>query len=299
MYKFILLSLFFIFPHGVSAAVISFDPQETTVGLNTPFLVGVTIDADTRVNAISLVIDIPDNTEVVEASDGNSIINIWVERPHITDGHQIVFSGIIPGGFSGVRGKLITLKMQTKKEGKISLALSPTTRVYEDTADAQSQSIISSKLDLTAVSGKDNLINRIPDTAAPEPFVPVIVSIQDNGGGALWTVSFQTQDKGSGVERYAVAESSRTIDLSQNKYLEELSWKEVHAPYILSDQRLSSYVYIRAIDYVGNIRYSRLDPQRVYPWWEHPGSYIILILCVVVLMYHVLSKKFTINIKRK
>lgn len=297
MYKFFLIISISLFPYVVSAATISFDPQETTVGPVTPFLVGITIDADRPVNTISMVIDIPDTMDVLDASDGNSVINMWIERPHITDGHQLVFSGIIPGGFEGRRGKLVTLTMRAKKEGTYTISVSPSARMYENTPTASGQTITSAPLELRVVHGKDNIPNPIPDTVPPESFVPVIIELTGDGSERS-AVSFQTQDKGSGIASYAVAESTRNISLDSVRMLSGLSWNESAGPYILADQRLFSYVYVKAVDVAGNVRYAKIEPQRERPWYRRPGSYIIYVLIALALLRW-LYLKSSIRIHRR
>lgn len=290
----ITFALFTVYTPHVSAAVISFDPQETTVGIGTPFLVGMTVDADKAVNAFSVVVNIPEAMEVIDASDGNSVINMWVERPHLNDAGQLVFSGIIPGGYEGVRGKLITLTMRASREGRGMMAISPSSRVYESAPDAPGQAIISAPVMLHAVRGKDNLINDIPDTDAPETFTPELVQLQSDDGP--WMVTFQAQDKGSGIDRYEVAESHSRIAVDSTRRLAGLAWSVAQSPVMLADQRLTSYVYVKAVDKSGNERVARLEPAHPDIWRLNSVRYILIALIALTALY-VLSKRFHIAIR--
>jgi hypothetical protein len=271
------------------AATVAFDPQETTVGMATPFLVGMTIDSDVPVNTIRAVIDVPDSMDILDASDGNSIINFWIERPHITDSHQLVFAGIIPGGFSGIRGKLLTLKVQAKREGTYSFILNPSSNMYANDEHATRQNIISRPLELSVVEGKDNLVNAIPDTTPPETFTPVVVNIPDGGQGS-WAVSFEAQDKVSGIASYQVSESMKKITPDNTSRLMKLSWHEAKSPYILSDQQLSSYIYVKATDLKGNMRFAVVAPQHPPVWYRTTGGYILILLCILLVLY-VISRR--------
>lgn len=272
------------------AATISFDPQETTVGMATPFLVGMTIDSDVPVNTMRVVIDVPDSMDILDASDGNSVVNFWIERPHITDSHQLIFAGIVPGGFSGLRGKLITLKVKAKKEGAYSFIVDPSSSIYANDERATRQDIISRPLELSVVEGKDNLVNSIPDTVSPEVFTPVLVNIPDGGRGS-WAVSFEAQDKVSGIASYEVAESMKKIAVDNVGRLKKLSWRAALSPYILADQQRSSYVYVKATDHNGNVRFAVVVPQQPPVWYRTPGGYILIALCILLVLY-VVSRRF-------
>lgn len=280
---------------SVNAAVISFDPQDSTVGTASPFLIGLTIDSDVPINTIKGVIDVPSSMEILDASDGNSVINMWVERPHITDAHQLVFSGIIPGGFAGYHGRLLTLNVRAKQLGSATFIVNPSSRVYENSIDATPREIISQPLSLRVVEGKDNLVNSIPDTTPPELFVPVLVTIPDGSTGS-WAVSFETQDKVSGVASYQVAESPRRIDTTNLGRISGLSWHDATSPYILSDQQLSSYVYVKAVDYRGNERVALVVPQHPRTWYIRTIGYILVLLLVFIALY-ALNKRVHISIK--
>lgn len=266
------------------AATIAFDPQETTVGTAQPFLIGITIDSDVAVNTIRAVIDVPESMDIVEASDGNSVINFWIERPHITDAHQLVFAGIIPGGFVGNKGKLVTLTVRAKKRGSFDFIFNPSSGIYANDGLATRQSVASRPLRLDVVAGKDNIMNIIPDTVAPETFTPVLVEIPDGGKGS-WAVSFVAQDKISGISSYEVAESFTKFDQSSTRSLSHLKWRIASSPYILSDQELSSHIYVRATDGNGNTRVAYVAPHSVPSWYRTPGGYILIALCLFLALY--------------
>lgn len=266
------------------AATIEFDPQETTVGMSSPFLIGVTIDSETPVNALRIVIDVPDYMEVLNVSDGNSIINMWVDRPHVTNSRQLVFEGIVPGGYSGIRGKLVTLTVQAKKEGSFDFSLSPSSRIYANDQYSSRQSIASRPLELAVVAGRDNISNIIPDRTAPETFVPSLVEIP-SGDSSSWAVSFVAQDKQSGIAAYYVAESVRKYDAEEALKSSRLSWRYAQSPMTLADQGLTSYVYVKALDMSDNARIAIVNPIHKPRWYQSPGGYILILLIIFIVLY--------------
>ncbi len=279
------------FGYVAHAATIIFDPQETTVGPITPFKVGIMLDSFNQVNTISVLINVPDQFEVTDISDGNSIINFWVEKPHINNSHQLVFSGIIPGGFSGIHAKLLTLTLKASRTGQFVIGLDPNSRIYLNSLSNLEESITALDLNLNVVEGRDNLINSIPDIDLPNSFTPLLVQLPDiSGNNLLWHVAFQSHDKGSGINHYEVAESSKKIDVSNTSAIDSLNWYRAVNPYLLRDQKLTSFVYVRAIDDEYNKRVEFIEPQNKLVWYERGNGYIILVLIVVG--YIVVRKKF-------
>jgi hypothetical protein len=282
------------------AATISFDPQETTVGTSTSFLIGVTLDSEVPVNTIHAVIDIPESMEVLDASDGNSIINFWIDRPTLASGGRLTFSGIIPGGFIGYRGKLLTLTVQAHALGKQEIILDPTSRVYLNTPSASADAIMSIPLELSVVAGRENIKNDIPDTDAPEPFEITRAQLPGDliPGELAWSALFQAVDKRSGIDHYEVAESGKKVKLDDERGIENLSWQQSESPYVLTDQHLHSYIYVKAVDARGNIRVEMLAPVGLRTWSEYASQYIIELLVVIGILLLVIRLRKHVSIRK-
>src|SRR3989344_699365 len=113
-------TLFFIFASPALAAGIHLELAEKTVSLNQDFIIQLFLDTEGRpANAIEgkILFD-QDILEIQEINDGNSILNFWVEKPHLESDGSIVFSGIIPGGFNGERGLVLNLLFGAKGLGR-------------------------------------------------------------------------------------------------------------------------------------------------------------------------------------
>lgn len=72
---------------------------------------------------------------------------------------------------------------------------------------------------------------------------------------------FVAQDKGSGIDYYLIKESAGFI------FSKFSPWKKVDSPYILQDQNLQSYIYLKAVDRSGNTRLVFLKPSNPLPWY--------------------------------
>jgi hypothetical protein len=223
----------------------------------------IVLEIDTSretVNAVEGTVRVPKGVAVEEIQTGRSAILIWIQAPVFDrESRTIAFSGFSPGGFSGkqplfaISGELASTDLPTfafsgvqalKNDGEgtpVSVALSARRGVDADT-----------------------------DTDPPEPFTLVISRSEDIFEGRAF-LSFLTQDKGTGVERYEYA-SSWFGTPGEDKWVRSTSPKE------LSRRDLFKRVYVRAVDHNGNTRVA-----------STPGSYryasmlfgTIIILCVL------------------
>ena len=268
------------------AATITFKAPQMSVGTETPFAVEILLDAKVPINAVELSIDLPPSLEFVDASDGNSIISLWVERPHLDDMHQVSFAGLIPGGFQGAGGRLAVLHLRTAKTGNLTLTLDRASRVYTNTANGISDPIISRPITFTVMKGVANKDIDAEDITPPESFTPVIGHISEGADNATgtWQVVFTAQDKGSGVAGYQVAESDAYITLTDIAKLGLLVWQDAHSPHILDDQSLLSYVYVKVIDHKGNERIELVSPQN-HRWYRGPIGYILMVIVALLAFY--------------
>ena len=107
------------FPLITDAAELKLSLPVSEIEVSQQFKADLFLDTENEsINAVESRIVFPEELlEVKEIRDGNSIINFWVERPKAT-GNQIIFSGIIPGGYQETRGFLLSVVFQAKAEGE-------------------------------------------------------------------------------------------------------------------------------------------------------------------------------------
>ncbi|MCC2630838.1 MAG: hypothetical protein K0S38_647 [Candidatus Paceibacter sp.] len=280
----IIILLAFISAGTTQAATLSFDPQETTLGPDQPFSVGLLVDAETSINAMTVEIKVPKNLEVVDISDGNSIINFWIDKPTYNAKTGIFsFAGMIPGGFVGNGGRLLIVTFKANALGNAPLAYDlKNTHLYQNTPTPTEEPTTAKSVALTIVKGRDNLANVIPDTKAPEPFTPYLVKLPSNE----WAVVFQTQDKGSGIARFEIGEAK-----ASSTRLGDLAWQEAESPYILSDQQLHSVIYVKAVDKKGNEQIASLGSQYPLSWLSRTWHYIAIVAGLILAALFIYAKK--------
>ncbi len=281
VYVGIMLAALFCIPHLSLASVVSLHTDESSVGTTGTFLLTLSIEADQSINTVSLKLPLPAGVKVQDIYDGNSIINFWVDKPQVnTTDNSLSFSGIIPGGYSGKDGQLLTLKVSVSEQSIAHFSYDlDHSKVYLNTPTADEDTLIGKSLDLTVIAGQENKKSDITDTTPPEDF-SVLISHDTDVAKNLWQAVFATQDKGVGIDHYEVAESWKKTDSFKG-----LVWHPTTSPYTLHDQDAKSYVYVKAIDKNGNERITITQPVHYAPWYELILGYIIdNILALVVLL---------------
>jgi hypothetical protein len=277
-----LIGLAFFLPSISLAATVGFDSPTSPVGTGSEFLIGLTLTAPQPVNALSISVKIPEGLDFIDTSDGNSVINFWIDKPAYDSKTRILsFSGIIPGGYSGKNGRLLLVHAKSTEDRTYTLSYDLNqSKVYLNTPNALLDILSAQSLLINSKSGIKN-IQEQDDISPPESFAIDIVQ-NKNEFENKWVAVFSTQDKGSGISHYEIAENYKKI----TDY-DSLEWKITDSPYILKDQTRRSFVYVKAVDKKGNMLVEIHDPLLSAPWYLVYLRYIIiailfiLVLCVI------------------
>lgn len=275
--KILLLTGFFLVATPAMASVLSVEPNQTlVVSIGDTFEVSVIIDTEgDPLNAVEGALMYPKDILAIERiSDGNSIVDYWIESPKEVDG-QISFSGITTGGFSVRRGALLSVRFKAEAEGAGSLAfLSGRALLNDGMGTEASMQFLGSTVE---VSGAKNPVPHSiadDDTDPPEDFDVYITSDSAIAEGAYVAV-FATQDKGSGVAEYKIKEGFFS------------RYKDATSPHVLAHQSLDRMIFIRAYDHAGNTRTSMHVPINP-PYVIYAIALGGVLLMVTVLLYFVL-----------
>ncbi len=251
----LLVCLFVFFSvSSARAAELFFDNNNKVLGIDQTFKVDFLLNTEKEtVNAVDGTLLFPaDLVEVKEIRDGNSIINLWVERPKLVAG-KIVFSGITPGGYRGDRGQLFSVIFHTLKTGDGLFDFSQIHVLLNDGQGTEVKTTITPmKISVSTKSTSPPTSYDIVDADPPEAFTLSLgreKSIENN----KWFVVFATQDKGVGIDHYEIQEAFRSQP-------DDGKWLSATSPFILKDQGLGSYIFVKAIDKKGNQRVAILAP---------------------------------------
>ncbi|HOX61018.1 MAG TPA: hypothetical protein PLV72_03375 [Candidatus Magasanikbacteria bacterium] len=258
----IFLSLFFC-PTFVRAVDFSWQRSDDRVCLflNT---------GDVSVNAVSGKIFF-ENLSAVGFSEANSVVNFWLKKPDVSGGE---IEGVIPGGFAGEMGQLGCFTLGSVSDSSF-VSLSDA-KVFLNDGNGTEVSVNSVKARIsdeqdTPISAPTSTVNLVQknDAYPPEDFSPLIATEAEMYSGQKFIV-FATEDKNSGMDHYEILESDFAWR-QKNGTIRPLSvgkWKIVESPYVLRDQDLKSYVFVRAIDRMGNVREVVMEPTVIVKWYE-------------------------------
>ena len=279
LYKILFIfSLGLILPQMVFAAQISFDAKTTQAQVGKNFEVTLFVNTEQEnINAFEGKIIFPnDLLDLKEIRDGNTIVNFWIEKPKAQD-NAIVFSGVTPGGFNGRNGLIFSAIFEAKKEGVVKFEVNDVRILRND--GIGSMAAVSVVPFEVVVSKKTQVeipaIPKIEDRERPELFVPEIARDESISGGK-WFIVFVTQDKASGIDHYEIKESRQRFFIIFQK------WSQTESPYILQDQELRSYVFVKAVDKAGNERMVKINPQNPLGWYENYENWLIIVLGLVI-----------------
>jgi len=287
--SFCILAFTFCIKVIVFAAELNLISHTQEINVGQQFQVDVILNTEgEQINAIEGKITFPrDLLELKKINDGNSIINFWIEKPKSAPDGQVVFSGIVPGGYNDNQGLILSITFLAKKEGSGLIEIQNAKTLLNDGKGTEAklkifnfQFLISKEVLTTQFS-----VPEIKDLEPPENFKPEITSDPTIFEGKYFLV-FATQDKGSGIDHYEVLES-------RNQKIENRNWRTVESPYLLKDQKLKSFIYVKAVDKAGNERIAILAPRYSLKWYEKWENWIIIIIVtfILYLLWKVIKSK--------
>lgn len=267
-----------ILPQFVFAADIFFGAKTNEVRISEQFEIKLFVNTpEESVNAFEGKIIFPgDLVGVKEIRDGNSIINFWIDQPK-TNNSAITFSGITPGGFQGNNGLLFSAVFEAKSEGVARFEVGDA-RVLRNDGTGSPAILTIAPFEMKISSEAPAVIpavTKVKDTEPPESFVPAI-SRDESIANGKWFVVFATQDKASGIDHYEIKESRQRILNLFGK------WITAESPYILMDQELRSYIFVKTVDKAGNTRVEKIPPQNPLRWYENYENWLIIVLGLAV-----------------
>lgn len=250
----------------VRAATLFFESSKESGALK----VGVYIDTEGElVNAVGATIAFPSDKLLLKMiQDGNSIVNLWVEKPALIE-KNVRLAGITPGGYRGSRGLITTLVFAEIGSGQATIKA---TDIQLLRNDGQGSTVESRNKQLTVTVASTSYMFSIDDVTPPELFTPIVY---EDMLEKKWFISFLTQDKGTGVDHYEVAEANNAT----------LVWKRATSPFEIAGKNQSWFV--KAVDKNGNeqiVRYPLIEPKVA---WSKVVFYGILALACLYLCFKV------------
>lgn len=228
--------------------------SKQSVGIDEEFYLD--IDLDTKgmsVNGIEGSIMLPSTVSFVRAEEGKSMVDLWVQHPHLV-GDAVSFSGIMTNGFEGVidpfhpqtrmPGKILRLVLSGKNPGEAQLDTRGISITYND-GKGTAASLPDTWTRITVRN--EDVPFRYMTITDTEPALDVSVVSDTNLYDGKYALVYTASDKQSGIESVSIKEGNR-------------AWKKIESPYLLEDQSRHSILYIQAVNYSGATIIKQIDP---------------------------------------
>ena len=263
---------------------------------NQTFIVELRIDTENEcINTVSAELGFSqDVLEVIDFSQGNSILSLWLKPPEINSNLGLVsFIGGIPGGYCGklpgdpglsnLLGKII-FKVKEKPSGGQTSAESEAKVEFLDSSQVLLNDGFGTPTKLTV---EELTLKILPKTAeTPENewqaelekdnIPPEDFKIEINKDYSIFEgkyfIIFSTTDKQTGIDHYEVQE------IASKWMLKSAKFEKAASPYLLKDQSLQSIIKVKAVDKAGNERITEYLPlKKLFPYWIIISILLILI----------------------
>ncbi len=286
---FCLIILFTLSMRPVLAAQFKFSSNNLKTSVGKQIKVDFYLETeDDSINAIEAEIMFDSNyLDLKKIQDANSVVSLWIEKPQLSSPGLISFSGITPGGIIADNALVFSLVFEGKNSGETNIQCNNARALINDgEASLAPLSLAGLNIVINDQEGKEREVDiMLADKTSPESFNIEIAEDKNIFDNQKFIV-FATQDKGSGMASYQVKEV-------KYKFWSFLySWQEADSPYLLQDQSLSSYIYVKAIDLNANKTISLIAPQNPQPLRILYLVYAIIILIVLVpILWIILRRK--------
>ncbi len=269
--------------HSVSAATI-FVSENQKSGL---VIIDVMLDTqDENINALSgnLFFDssILGNPSI---HTEDSIVNNWIITPtldqlHSTNMQKVSWSGIIPGGFEGVRSPFY----EKTRPGKIfQIVFTPLikkeTTIYLKDLDLKANDGLGSTIPVknTEFSFGIDYISANIDSIKPlnSTNLHALVGRDKNIFDNKYFIAFEDAEDSSSIDHYEMLETY----MSSPSLLINPDWQKVTSPAVLNDQERDSYIHLRAVGRDGSIAYIIIKPEK-----DSSGEKIIFLYVIITII---------------
>ena len=265
---------FFALPTVGQAALLYFDPDVAEIYRGDTTIIDLRIDTDEGecINTVDVVIQYDATIQAEDVSRGQSILSLWVEDPVIDPvNHTITLAGGIPNGYCGrIAGDPsltnVVAQIVFRSPGfAIGAGANPVAKI---TIDPRTQVLLNDgfgtpaplrttevAINLLSTAGPQNTDawkNQVSDDIMPPGDFVITLSREESAFSGKYFISFNSQDKQSGIDHYEVMEEPIADMYSFTWGRADAPWVVAESPYVLTDQSLNSTIRVRAIDKAGN-----------------------------------------------
>ena len=268
----LLLGLLFL-PSLAAGSTLTITHSPELIGDGDLVEVTVSVASEIPINAFSGTLTCTASLTAESVDDGNSIVNVWITRPSISE-NGIAFAGITPGGFAGSSGKILSARYRAQGSGLATCTMQEIKMLRNDGAGTR-EPVETRPLSLAIAPESRGSFEAGKDTEPPEHF-QIYRHVEPELYEGKPYLTFAAIDKQSGIDHYEAAESRLSCAFK------EPSWEIVGTTYVPKDSHGTSAVCIKAVDRAGNERIE------VYPRGHlvHPvEAWALGILIILLALY--------------
>lgn len=311
----IFIAVIITFSFNANASVLSIKTTNNKLITNQVFRIDLLVNTENKnINAIESYVKFDSNVlELQKIYSGNSTISIWMKSPR-SQGNEIFFSGITPGGLVVSEGKIVSALFVAKKAGITTIEINKASVLLnDDNATEDSLKINNILLEITEktliipskpIIDKNETTPEKPtipeeqinntdlgvdllakDITRPDEFNIKIIKDQKINNGQF-SIIFYAQDKDSGISHYEVKEG-------------EGEFKRAKSPYLLNNQDLTKEIQVKAIDNEGNYRIQSVGPLIISENKTYFDYRIIIISLLFIIFVLILLEAYLNRRKNK
>ncbi len=279
----ILFAFFSVFSiASANGASLKLSAPETEYHIGDEIAIDLLLDTKGEdINAIEGNLNIPSGLSVVSFNEDVFPSSMWLEKP---DAKSTSFSMVIPGGFKGlidpfnstnvkplVFGRII-LKSNHSGDSTVSIG---DTHLYLNDGKGTETEVLADGITFKIDSIGGNKKATISDAVQPDLF-EVVLSKDEAIFNNQYFIIFNTHDSDSGIDHYEVKEGNGNFMLATS-------------PYLLQDQSLSKSIEVKAVDFYGNERLSKLDSSAIS---QKKTSFPLWLVGIIAIILGILSASF-------
>lgn len=227
-----------------------------------PGIVTLTVFVDPEgeaVNTFTGELSYPSDMVALESiSTIDSVVGLWIERPHGDIAGTISWSGFTPGGFTGLQspftsaiapGKLFQIVFRGVEAGPVGMDFTMIEVLKHDGKGS-------------VATTTANPVSFILDTIPEDRDIPIAISADTDSVSVeadvirdelvadnKWIALFSIDTNRVALDHYEIAESIKT-DIAK---VPDRQWKRAESPYVLTHQSRRHTVHIKAIATDGKI----------------------------------------------
>jgi hypothetical protein len=209
------------------------------------------------------------------------MVNVWLEKPAI-NGSEISLAGIIPSGYRG-RGLVLKLDLTPITVGanladKNIISITNFSALLNDGTGRPAKVIIKGWSGTLAPAV---LLAKTDNQLIPEPFSLAKIKDPNLPTNQSYLI-FNTQDKNSGLDYYAVYESWWPVFNLLGRG-DKVAWVKTVSPYQLQNQSWWNFIYVKAVNHQGGARLAKLSPQ--LPLANSYQSWLIFAIIIAIIIF--------------